>query len=107
MSTIVSSVEPQVDPAVTHTPHERRDNPMFCPIMNAFKEMDIEKPENLFSPETRHFKEPLAVQWKPGCLPFFRRQVNHTIYSINDLDFFQGILKHWPFMCCAEAQQML
>ena len=48
---------------------------MFCPIMsllalafadNAFKEMGIEKPEDLFSLEIPHFKESLAIQWKPG-----------------------------------------
>ena len=75
---------------MTYNLYERRDNPMFCPIMslwalafadNAFKEMGIEKPEGLFSLEIPHFKESPAIQWKLGCLetPISRRQVNDTI----------------------------
>ena len=62
---------------MTYILYEWRDGPMFCPIMslsalafanNAFMEMGIEKPEDLFSLEIPHFKESLAIQWKPGCL---------------------------------------
>ena len=61
---------------VTNILYERCDNPMFCLIMSrlapafadsAFKGTGIEKPEGLFSLEIPHFKEPLAIQWKPGC----------------------------------------
>ena len=86
---------------------------MFCPIINllapaftdnAFKGSGIQKPEDLFSLEIPHSKEPLAIQWKPGCLetPIFRRQVNNTIcnstpwaftdfnYCIKRLGFLSG-----------------
>ena len=62
---------------MTYVLYERRDSPIFSPIMNllalafadnAFKKSGIEKPEDLFSLEIPHFKESLAIQWKPGCL---------------------------------------
>ena len=70
--------------------YERRDTPIFCPVMcllalafadNAFKVSGIERPEDLFSLTIPHFKESLAVQWRPECMetPIFRRQVNGAI----------------------------
>ena len=47
---------------------------MFCPVVsllalatadNAFKEDGIQRPEDLFTLEIPHFKEALAIQWKP------------------------------------------
>ena len=88
---------------------------------NVFKEMDIEQPEDLFSLEISHFKESLAIQWKPGYLetPIFRRQVNDTIcnytawafmgfnHCIKRLGFLSGYPQTLTSMYCAEAQQML
>ena len=62
---------------MTYILYEQRDNPMFCPVMsllalafadNALKETGIEKLKDLFSLEIPHFRESLAIQWKPGCL---------------------------------------
>ena len=63
---------------------------MFCPVIgllalafvdNAFKESGIKKPEDLFSLEIPHFKEPLAIQWRLEIMesPIFHRQVNGDI----------------------------
>ena len=71
---------------------------------NAFKELGIEKPEDLFSLEIPHFKESLAIQWRSEIMetPIFRRQVNGGIcnstpwafsdfnYSIKRLSFLSG-----------------
>ena len=83
---------------MTYVLYERRGNPMFCPIMNlfalafadnAFKESCIKKPEDLFSFEIPHFKESLAIQWRPGCLgtPIFRHQVDDTICDSTPFTF--------------------
>ena len=72
--------------------------------VNAFKESGIEKLEDPFSLEVSHFKESLAIQWRPGIMetPIFRRQVNGDIcnstpwappdfnYSIRRLGFLSG-----------------
>ena len=71
---------------------------------NALKGFGIEKPEDLFSLEIPHFKESLAIQWRPEIMetPIFRRQVNGDIcdstpwafsdfnYSIRRLGFLSG-----------------
>ena len=55
----------------------RRDTPIFCPVMgllalafadNAFKDSEIEKPEELFSFTVPDFKELLDIQWRPECM---------------------------------------
>ena len=112
---------------MTYVLYERRDNPMFSPIMNllalafadsAFKESGIKKPEDLFSLEIPHFKESLAIQWKPECLetPTFRRQVNDTIcnstpftftdfnYSIKRLGFLVGVPSNVDQLCTAQRR---
>ena len=100
---------------MTYVLYERRDNPMFCPIMNllalafadnAFKELGIEKPEDLFSLEIPHFKESLSIQWKSECLetPIFRRQVKDTIcnstpWTFSDFNYWikrLGFLSGYP-----------
>ena len=96
---------------MTYVLYERRDNPMFSPIMNllalafadsAFKESGIKKPEDLFSLEIPHFKESLAIQWKPGHLetPIFRRQVNDTICNSTPWTFtdFNHCIKQLGFL---------
>jgi hypothetical protein len=71
---------------------------------NAFKEEGIQCPEDLYTLEIPHFKETLAIQWKPELLetPIFRRQVkgdiSHSIpwnysdfnYCIKRLGFLSG-----------------
>ena len=75
---------------MTYILYERRDHPMFCPIMSllalafadsAFKEEGIQCPEDLYTLEIPHFKETLGIQWKPELLetPIFRQQVKGDI----------------------------
>jgi integrase len=79
---------------------------MFCPIMNllalafadgAFKEDGIKTPEDLFKLEIPHFKEVLAIQWKPECreTPIFRRLEGSQISETKPLTFdeFNNYLK--------------
>lgn len=56
--------------SVTHTLHERRDNPIFYLIMNllalafadgAFEEEGIKTPEDIYNLEIPHCKEVLAI----------------------------------------------
>ncbi|KAF8534000.1 hypothetical protein BDD12DRAFT_897299 [Trichophaea hybrida] len=83
---------------VTYILYERRDNPIFCPIMNllalafadnAFKEEGIQRPEDLYNLEIPHFKESLVIQWKPECreTPVFRRHVDGDICDKTPLTF--------------------
>ena len=48
---------------------------------NVFKGSGIEKPKDLFSLRIPHFKELLAIQWRPEIMEtlIFRRQVNGDI----------------------------
>ena len=69
---------------------------------NALKGFGIEKPEDLFSLEIPHFKESLAIQWKPEIMetPIFRRQVNGDICNSTPLAFsdFNYSLKRLGFL---------
>ena len=48
---------------------------------SAFKEGGIQRPEDLYTLETPHFKEMLGIQWKPELLEtsIFRHQVKGDI----------------------------
>ncbi|KAH8145064.1 uncharacterized protein LAJ45_10975 [Morchella importuna] len=93
---------------VTYVLYERRDNPIFCPIMNflalafadnAFMEGGIKKPEDLFALEIPDFKETLSINWKEDMLetPVFRRQEGTDIsrttpMAYRDLNHYVGRL---------------
>ncbi|RPA90956.1 hypothetical protein L873DRAFT_360229 [Choiromyces venosus 120613-1] len=83
---------------VTYILYERRDHPIFCPIMNflalafadnAFMEGGIRKPEDLYSLEIPSFKEALSIQWKTEIreTPIFRRQIGDRICADTPLGF--------------------
>ena len=68
---------------------------------NAFKESGIEKLEDLFLLKIPHFKESLAIQWRPEIMeiPIFRSQVNGDICNSTPWAFsdFNYSIKHLGF----------
>ncbi|KAI5789795.1 hypothetical protein FPQ18DRAFT_261175, partial [Pyronema domesticum] len=62
---------------VTYVLYERRDSPIFCPVLNmlalafadnAFKEEGITRPEDIYNIQIPIFRETLSIQWKPEIL---------------------------------------
>jgi hypothetical protein len=62
---------------VTYVLYERRDSPIFCPVLNmlalafadnAFKEEGITRPEDIYNIQIPIFRETLSIQWKSEIL---------------------------------------
>jgi len=115
---------------VTYVLYERRDNPIFCPILNmlalafadrAFKEEGIWKPEDIDSLVIPDYKERLVLDWRPEVMetPIFRTKGKDweisasEAWSYADFNYYMkrlGVLAGYPQisrrMRCAEVQQM-
>jgi hypothetical protein len=82
---------------VTYVLYERRDSPIFCPVLNmlalafadnAFKEEGITRPEDIYNIQIPIFRETLSIQWKPEILetPVFQDATRKPEDVVSDSD---------------------
>ena len=101
---------------MTYVLYERRDNPIFCPILNmlalaftgrAFREGGIRKPEDIDSLVIPDYKERLVLDWRPEVMetPIFRTkredgEISATeAWSYADFNYYLkrlGVLAGYP-----------